>query len=129
MKYLSDYIQEKQTKLFNDLWIIFAFSDKQFNEQKKEWIVYTSLWSWIICPKENAKEFIKRHWNIVEEWIQEDIKENWIEKIIERELANHECYYTWDVSDAVDRLVDYWIWYDEVLRIYRLTYDKHSENF
>lgn len=44
MKYLSNYIEEKQTKLFNDLWIFFAFSDKQFEEQKKEWIEYISIW-------------------------------------------------------------------------------------
>lgn len=129
MKYLSNYIEEKQTKLFNDLWIFFAFSDKQFEEQKKEWIEYISIWSGIIIPKENADKFLIEHKKIIEEWIQEDIKENWIEKIIERELINHEAYYTYDIESTVDALEEYNIEDWKILEVFKTTYEKNSQNF
>lgn len=128
MKYLSNFIEQKQTNLFNKLWIFFAFSDKQFNEQKKEWVKYVTLWSGLICPKENVEQFIKEHSEIVSNWIQEDIKETWIQKIIERELSNHECYYTWDIEYAVDVLSDYGITREQILKVYRETY-KEYESF
>lgn len=126
MKYLSNFIEQKQTNLFNKLWIFFAFSDKQFNEQKKEWVDYITLWSGLICPKENVEQFIKEHSEIVSNWIQEDIKETWIQKIIERELSNHECYYTWDIEDAVDVLSDYGITREQILKVYRETYEEYE---
>jgi len=118
--------QEKQTKLFNDLWIFFAFGDKQFNEQKKEWVVYASLWSWMIIPKDNVSLFLDKHSKIIEEWIQQDIKENWIEKIIERELINHEAYYTCNIEDTVDALKEYNFEDWKILEVFRATYEKNS---
>jgi hypothetical protein len=41
MKYLTDYTQEAQTKLFEEKGVFFAFSNKQFEEQRKEGIKYT----------------------------------------------------------------------------------------
>jgi len=42
MKYLSDYTEEAQTKLFVEKGVFFAFSKDQFNEQKKEGVDYVS---------------------------------------------------------------------------------------
>ena len=36
MKYLSDYMEERQTELFKKTGTIFAFSKEQFEEGKKE---------------------------------------------------------------------------------------------
>jgi len=129
MKYLSHYIEEKQTKLFNDLWIFFAFSDKQFEEQKKDWVEYNSIWSGMIIPKENVGKFLIEHKKIIEEWIQEDIKENWIENIIERELINHEAYYTYDIESTVYALEEYNIEDWKILEVFKQTYEKNSQNF
>ncbi|WP_444823022.1 DUF7659 family protein, partial [Vibrio parahaemolyticus] len=43
MKYLSDYTQQPQTALFDELGAFFAFSNKQFDEAKKKGIEYVSL--------------------------------------------------------------------------------------
>lgn len=129
MKYLSHYIEDKQTELFNKLWIFFAFSDKQFEEWKKEWVEYVSLWSWIICPKDNVIQFWDEHMKIIEQWIQEDIKENGIEWIIERELINHEAYYVWKIDDTVDALSEYNIPREKIVEVYKNTYEKNSQNF
>lgn len=133
MKYLSDYIQDEQTKLFKRLGIFFAFSDKQFEEWKaKDKTVDDYVWLWIggmCCPKENAKEFLEQHEKLIEAGIQQDIKENWIEKIIERELINHEAYYTGEIEDTIDALSSYDVSYEQVKEVYKNTYEKNSENF
>jgi len=36
MKYLTNYIEEEQTEALNRAGAFFAFSDKQFDEAKKE---------------------------------------------------------------------------------------------
>ena len=107
MKYLSRYIEDAQTKLFNDTGTFFAFSDKQFNEGIKEGVKYTFMGAGMICPVENVKTLIAGLDAIHEAGIKADIAENGIEAIIARELSNHEAYYTYDISDTVDSLEGY----------------------
>jgi len=126
MKNLNNYIEQKQTDLFNKLWIFFAFGQKQFDEQKKEWVEYVWMDWWLVIPKENVDKFLDEHTKIVEEWIKQDIQENWIENIIERELLNHEAYYTGDIRDTVDVLSDYNVSYEQVKKVYQDTYEKNS---
>ena len=127
MKYLSDYIQDEQSALFKKLWIFFAFWDKQFNEQKKDWVEYVSLGAGMICPKENADKFRPLHWKIVNKGIKQDVKENWIDRIIERELSNHEAYYTYEIGTTIEALDWYDITRDDVQRVFKLTQDKHND--
>lgn len=129
MKYLSDYVQEKQSAMFERLGIFFAFGQKQFDEQKQEGVEYVGRYGWMCIPKENVEKFKEEHEKIVMEWIQQDIKENWIEKIIERELINHEAYYTGDIEDTIDALSSYDVSYEQVKKVYKNTYEKNSENF
>lgn len=42
MKYLSDYTNVAKTELFKEKGVFFAFSQEQFDEQKKEGITYTT---------------------------------------------------------------------------------------
>jgi len=108
MKYLSNYIESKQTELFNSTGAFFAFSDKQFNEGRAPGpIKYVSLGAGMICPKSNVKALLRGLSRINEEGIKADIAENGIKAIIHRELANHECQISMDISDAVDKLADY----------------------
>ena len=119
MKYLQDYINEAQTKAFDDAGAFFAFSNDQLNKHKKEGITYVSLGMGLICPKENAAQLLNNLDAIAADGIKQDIEENGIENIIKRELGNHECYYTGEIDDAVDALEDYGITYDQVLNVYR----------
>jgi hypothetical protein len=43
MKYLMDYMENKQTKALNKAGAFFAFSNEQFDKAKKEGIKYISL--------------------------------------------------------------------------------------
>lgn len=119
MKYLSDYISEKQTQVFNETGAFFAFSDKQFLEGKKEGVTYVSLGGGMLCPKENASVLVERLDGIYKEGIKQDIEENTIEGVIRRELANHEAYYTGDIDQTFEAIQDYGVTREQVLEIYK----------
>lgn len=107
MKYLSDYMKDKQTELFEELGVIFAFSNQQFEEQKKEGVIYTSLGSGVILPKGNSKKFIQGLKDIAKEAMKEDVKDNGATKIISREFHNYETGYTGDEERVREALNDY----------------------
>ncbi|WP_210464293.1 DUF7659 family protein [Vibrio crassostreae] len=118
MKYLSHYIQAKQTQAFNEAGAFFAFSNKQLDGEKKEGVKYASLGMGLICPVDNAKQLMTRLDSIAQEGIAEDIEENGKKAIIRRELFNHECFYTNDICDCVEKLEGYDISYDEVYEVF-----------
>ncbi|EIC5074539.1 TPA: hypothetical protein ACGU7E_001558 [Vibrio vulnificus] len=120
MKYLSDYTQQPQTALFDELGAFFAFSNKQFDESKKKGVEYVSLGMGMIVPKNNARELVSRLDEIQKEGIKQDISENGKEAIIRRELFNHECFYINDICDCVEKLEEYGYSYDDIYQIFQL---------
>ena len=119
MKNLLDYIQEKQTSLFKETGVIFAFSQKQFEEQRKEGVVYVNLGMGCLVPKENMEDFKTRHAQLIEDGIAQDLQENGKEAIIIRELENFECFYTGDVSnDVIEYLDGYQITKEEIFNVF-----------
>ena len=124
MKYLSDYTNVKQTKLWNDNGAFFAFGEKQLDEKKQEGVAYVSLGMGLIAPKENASKIIEGLESIYTEGIQQDISDNGIKAIIHRELANHEAQIAGDISDTVEALEFYGITRAQVSAEYP-SYFKH----
>ena len=51
MKYLQNYMSEKQSKLFKKTGAFFAFSQKQYDEQSQNDVVYVNMGHGMICPK------------------------------------------------------------------------------
>lgn len=109
MKYLSDYLQEKQTALFEKHGVFFAFNRLQFEEQRVGGVEYYHLPAGMCCPKDSAKQFFIDHEKVVNEAIAQDIAENGKKAIIHRELGNYETQITNDISDAVAALSRYGI--------------------
>ena len=107
MKYLSNYTDEAILEAIKNAGAFFAFSDKQFNEAKTEGVKYASLFGGLICPVENAKKLLDDISTAHENGVKQDITENGIDNIIIRELANHEAYYTGDITSTVDALACY----------------------
>jgi len=119
MKYLSDYMNDKQSALFEEYGVFFAFSREQFLEARKEGIKYVNVGAGMIVPKEHVEVVMKSLDEIYQNGIKQDIAENGIDAIIKRELGNYECYYTGDISDAVEALEDYGISRDQVEKIFK----------
>ncbi|NOI26111.1 DUF7659 family protein [Vibrio mediterranei] len=118
MKYLSDYTKDKQTELYDKTGAFFAFSKEQFEGGKKEGIEYCHLFSGLICPRDTAQEVMAGLDKIQKEGIAQDIAENGKAAIIRRELFNHECFYTNDISDCVDKLAEYSFTRDDIQNVF-----------
>lgn len=118
MKYLQDYVNEKQTQALDKAGAIFAFSMEQFNESKKEGVKYVNAGMGMLCPKDTIDELIADLNRIHEEGMQEDIRENGLEKIILRELNNHEAYYTRDLHDTFEAVKDYGVTMKDVAHLF-----------
>ena len=128
MKYLSNYVEQKQTTLFEQTGAFFAFSQKQLNERKLDNVEYVSCGSGLISPKDNVKPLLKGLETIHAEGIAEDIAENGKAAIIQRELGNHEAQITGDISDTVDSLDGYGITNEEVKAGYSVFYQNCIDN-
>jgi len=129
MKYLQDYMNEKQTKLFEETGTFFAFGNKQYKERAKKGIKYVNMGNGMITEKPNVEKLINGLHEIYQDAIQEDIKENGKDAIILRELENHECFYTGNIDDALHKLEDYPFSPCEIRKIYEENYDKQVEKY
>lgn len=119
-------IQAEQSKLFEELGVFFAFSGKQFAEQRVEGVEYTSVLGAGDCvPKEKAPEFIRRLTEIQETGRQRLIEEKGIDWIIEYELNNHESWYTGCIDDALEALEGFKVTREQVQKIYEDKAKKH----
>ena len=125
MKNLSTYIDEKINHLFTKYNAFFAFSEKQFEEAKKENIKYVSRNRGLYHEADKSKEFDEEYKLIIKEAIEQDLEENGKEAIIERELKNYECYYANDINDVVTILKDYNITHDEIKAVFNTNKNKY----
>lgn len=125
---MTAFIQKKQTELFNELGVFFAFSDEQFEERKAPGVEYCSVIGAGDCvPKLKAKEFSERLTAIHEEGRAKELAEKGIDRIIEDELLNHECFYTGDIGNAVHALAGYDVPHLQVAEIYGKVAHKYAD--
>ena len=127
MKYLSHYMNSGQSVLFKEKKVFFAFSQKQLNEgiekHNLKGVKLINLGQGMFCPKINAKSVLTALDGIYRLAIEQDLKENGKEKVILRELRNHECFYTGDITDCVEKLSDYPINKEEIKNVYFKNYE------
>ena len=128
MRDLSDYVQKEQTALFSKHGAFFAFSQKQFDEAQQDGVNYTNMGYGLICPRDNAKMLFKELDDLNTKGIKQDLADNGKENIIERELCNHECYFTMDIDDCVNKLVDYPIDVEEIQSVFNKNLNQHSND-
>lgn len=134
MKYLHDYVQEAQTKLFEECGVFFAFSEKQLKEgcEKVGATVDNRVMSFghggYLLSKHYEK-FEKGMEQIQKEGMAQDIAENGLEAIIERELANYETQLNGDWKQILEVLEDYeGVTEEMVLSSYKKYYQKCLDN-
>jgi hypothetical protein len=126
MKYLSEIMEKRQSELFKNKKVFFAFSGEQFKEGIKKSNLtketkMVNMGQGMFCPSENVKEVIDQMDLIYKESIAEDMKQG-KGKVILRELYNHECFYTGDITDCIEKLSDYPITEEEIKNVYFKNY-------
>lgn len=124
MKYLQDYMTDRQSEAFKKHKAFFAFGNSQLIDGMKEIGVtdmkeLCQLGGGMICPKTEAEALTKELTTIYEESIQQDIKENGLERIVLRELGNHEAGYTGCTESTEDALADYPVTKDDIRKLFR----------
>jgi len=128
MKTLQEYTDEKINVLFAKYNGFFAFSTEQFEKAKKEKVKYVNRNGGLYHEAGKEKEFDIEYQQIIKEAIEQDLKENGKEAIIERELCNYECYYTREIDDVIDKLKSYNITAEEILAEFRKNKNKHYDD-
>lgn len=112
MKSLNDYVKDAQSKLFDELGVFFAFSKSQFedgcekvgaNEDNK----IASFGGGGYILSKNFDKFVEEMKKINTEGIKQDIEENGLIGIIQRELANYEVQITGNWKQLLEVLEDY----------------------
>ena len=104
---LSDLIDDRTTEILKENGAFFAFSKKQFEEGKKEGVIYTSLDGNLICPKENVNKLLKEFDENFNEGIRKHVEMFDVSRIIQNEYFNHETQLTGDVKQVIDVLHGY----------------------
>lgn len=128
MKYLSDYVQDEQTKLFEEIGLFFAFNDAQWKEGvaknghlKPEVTKWTSIGAGGYLPTVNIKKFEAGMDDICKRGIETDLAENGREGVLKREIGNYEVTYTGELDDPNfrDAIRDYKFTEEEVRKAYK----------
>ena len=124
-------MEKPQTELFKKTGTIFAFSDKQFEEQEvkgKKYSKYVSLGSGMITPKEYANKVIETLSKIHKKAVNQDLKDNGKDQVILRELLNHEAFYTGEIEDTIHSLEGYKeISEDDISQIFGKNWGEYSD--
>ncbi len=107
MKYLSDYMESKQTELFEATGAFFAFSNSQFDEKRKEGVKYANLGAGLISPLDQVEILRNGLDEIYNEALKQDFEENGAEAIIRREYFNHEYQLTCDNLSILEDIAPY----------------------
>jgi len=133
MKYLSNYTEELQSKLFEDTGAFFAFSQEQFKEgcekvgANKENKVSSFTSGGYVLSK-NIEILINGLNTIHIQGIEADKKNHSIKDIIWRELGNYECQINGDYSRVIEVLEDYGITAEEIRKEYKEYFSYCVEN-
>jgi len=129
MKYLSDYITEAQSELFKELGVFFAFGREQFDKGveknkhlKPEGTKWTDMGAGMFLPSVNREKFLDRHNEIVQAGIKSDLTENGKDKVLQRELGNHEIGYSnqrWNDENFLSSIACYGFTEEEIIKGYK----------
>lgn len=118
MKTLNDYKDDAISALLDKYGAFFCFGNKQFEEKRKPGVKYADCGAGLLVPSEHAHTVIAGIIEIGAQAVEQDKKENGKEKIIERELFNHEAFYTNDISSTVEALQVYGYTQEDVWPIF-----------
>ena len=124
MKYLTNYIEDATSEAMKAAGAFFCFSNKQFDEQKKEDTKYVDMGAGLVCEWDNVKELNKQLNDIIKKGIERDLKENKIDGVIRRELADHEAYMTMSIESTIDALEGYNIEKEDIQAIFNQVVDR-----
>lgn len=127
---LKAIMTRKHSELFKTFGLFFAFTDKQFEENKtpiKEGAKYIHVGGNGYLPEYNVEDFKKGMEDINQWYNAETSKEGMRDKLIAHELINYECYYVGSIEDALDALGEGFT-AEEVQAVFNKNYQQYMED-
>lgn len=125
-------LQEKKDDLLSSVYekygTFFAFGQSQFDEQKKEGVIYVSLGYGMISPKETSNEMLRELDKAISKGIELEKLSKSKHEIIKYHLSNYECYYIGDCTEAINHCKAFGYTEDDVLKVYKETYAEYWAN-
>ena len=123
-------MEDQQSLLFKENKVFFAFNNEQFKKSMIEHNIskttkIVSMGQGMYCPRINAKRVMIKLDKIYKKSIVEDMKQG-KNKVILREIENHECFYTGDLTDCFEKLQDYPITKEEIREVYWNNYKNYN---
>lgn len=107
MKYFTEYLEEFTNPIYEKFGAFYAFTKKQFDENKLEGVTYVQIPGGLICPKDIVKDFQIEMSKGYDKALNKDIKENTPKKIIRREYFNYEAHIDGDTDRVWETLEKY----------------------
>jgi hypothetical protein len=106
---MNKVVEKKVSELFKELGAFFCFSESQFNENKVDGQVYVDSLGGLLIPEQNVVSLHERLGKIYEDGRKDELAKKGKAHIIREQLYNHECFYTYDITDVVEYLEAYGI--------------------
>lgn len=105
---IKKQVQDKYEVLSGECGLFWAFSNEQFAEGKlknpvAEGDKYVSIGAGGYMPKANWQRFVDGQKEI-EKWRKAEVKKAKATEVILYELNNYECFYTGEITDALEVL-------------------------
>lgn len=119
MKYLTDYCREGLSQAYLKHGAFYAFSKEQLESSRVAGVEYCDMGCGLIAPIANAEALASDLTKVISEARATDLAENGWRKIVERQLRNHECFYTGDIEVCVEELKPYGITKDEIRVVFK----------
>lgn len=116
------------SEIFKKYDAFYAFSNKQFDEQKKAGVKYAGCGSGLICPVEHVDTLYDAISKAINGKIEWELANNTKKEIIWYELANHECQISGEYIDVIELLSDYGITADEIHAEWKAYYSHCIDN-
>lgn len=110
--------QEKQSAIIDDNGAFFAFNSQTLREKAQEGVQYANSYAGLVVPKDNKQRLESQIDEAHAQFVKEEIELYGIDKIILRELYNHEAFYTGDVEDTFYALQGYGVTIEKVLEVF-----------
>lgn len=112
---------------FSTYGAFFAFWKDQFDEKKVDWVKYVDCGLWLVAPANIAHQMMIDFDNHNKNEHKKSLEIDGIDKIIEYQLSNHECYYTRDLEPVQWLIETYWTTQEYIREIFNKTKDKHTD--
>lgn len=112
--------ERRQSSILTKHGVFFAFSEKQFEENKtplEEGDKYVSMGMGGYMPKSKVDAYLS-DMEENDKWFKDQVKSNKQRRAhIAYELSNHECFYTGDINSALSALGECYT-KEEVYKVY-----------